>query len=90
MTGLRPTRAGLLTGRFPQRFGHEFNLGPGMREARLPGSETTIADQLKATGYRTAVFGKWRRMAIRRGEWKLVKTRVPRRQRGCSPPPERN
>ena len=24
-----PTRAGLLTGRYPQRFGHEFNIGTG-------------------------------------------------------------
>jgi arylsulfatase A-like enzyme len=29
--------------------------------AGLPASETTIADRLKAAGYRTAVFGKWHR-----------------------------
>ena len=52
-----PTRAGLLTGRYPQRFGHEFNLGLG--RVGLPLSETTLADRLKAAGYRTAVFGKW-------------------------------
>jgi arylsulfatase A-like enzyme len=56
-----PTRAGLMTGRYPQRFGHEFNLGvgPAMRDFGLPLTETTIADRLKAAGYRTAVFGKW-------------------------------
>jgi arylsulfatase A-like enzyme len=55
-----PTRAGLLTGRYPQRFGHEFNLGgPAHREFGLPLEETTIADRLKAAGYRTALFGKW-------------------------------
>jgi len=56
-----PTRAGLLTGRYPQRFGHEFNLdgGAANSEAGLPLSETTLADRLKAAGYRTAVFGKW-------------------------------
>jgi arylsulfatase A-like enzyme len=56
-----PTRAGLLTGRYPQRFGHEFNIGmiEAHRDAGLPLSETTLADRLKAAGYRTAVIGKW-------------------------------
>ncbi|MGH6689881.1 MAG: sulfatase [Longimicrobiales bacterium] len=55
-----PTRAGLLTGRYPQRFGHEFNLGGGPeRDIGLPLAETTLADRLKAAGYRTALFGKW-------------------------------
>ena len=54
-----PTRAGLLTGRYPQRFGHEFNIDPVVSDAGLPVTETTIADRLKAGGYRTAVFGKW-------------------------------
>ena len=55
-----PTRAGLLTGRYQQRFGHEFNLAPaGPRGRGLPLTETTMAARLKASGYRTAVFGKW-------------------------------
>src|SRR5215204_4670983 len=55
-----PTRAGLLTGRYPQRFGHEFNLGGAPHaEFGLPLGETTIADRLKTAGYRTALFGKW-------------------------------
>lgn len=56
-----PTRAGLLTGRYPQRFGHEFNIGPMNThgEAGLPLDETTIANRLKSAGYRTALFGKW-------------------------------
>jgi arylsulfatase A-like enzyme len=56
-----PTRAGLLTGRYPQRFGHEFNLGVGplMSEYGMPLSERTMADRLKVAGYRTALFGKW-------------------------------
>ena len=54
-----PTRAGFLTGRYPQRFGHEFNLGVEHRELGLPLEETTIADRLKTAGYRTALFGKW-------------------------------
>src|SRR4051795_13257197 len=45
-----PTRAGLLTGRYQTRFGHEFN--PGSKpDIGLPLSETTIADRLRAAGY---------------------------------------
>ena len=56
-----PTRAGLLTGRYPQRFGHEYNIGIAdeHRDAGLPVDQVTIADRLRAAGYRTAVFGKW-------------------------------
>ena len=62
-----PTRAGLLTGRYQQRFGHEFNPGPrGEPNSNnvdnsigLPLSETTIADRLKAAGYATGTVGKW-------------------------------
>jgi len=57
-----PTRAGLLTGRYQQRFGHEFNMS--LQESRtsgagLPATETTLAERLKAAGYRTGMFGKW-------------------------------
>ena len=52
-----PTRAGLLTGRYQQRFGHEFN--PAGTAAGLPVTETTIADRLKAAGYATGLVGKW-------------------------------
>ena len=55
-----PTRAGLLTGRYQQRFGHEVNMGAGAGpNAGLSPGETTMADRLKAAGYRTALFGKW-------------------------------
>src|SRR5213082_2899461 len=49
-----PTRAGLLTGRYQTRFGHEFNPGDGP-ELGLPLTETTIADRMKAAGYATAL-----------------------------------
>ncbi len=52
-----PTRAGLLTGRYQTRFGHEFNAGAGA--TGLPVSETTLADRLKAAGYTTGMVGKW-------------------------------
>jgi len=55
-----PTRAGLLTGRYQTRFGHEFNPGGrGEGKKGLPPSETTLADRLKEAGYATALIGKW-------------------------------
>ncbi len=51
-----PTRAGLLTGRYQQRFG--FYRAPDSRIG-LPLSEITLADVLKENGYVTGVFGKW-------------------------------
>jgi arylsulfatase A-like enzyme len=53
-----PTRAGLMTGRYQTRFGHEFNPPPNSQHG-LPLSEITIADRLKALGYATCVVGKW-------------------------------
>jgi arylsulfatase A-like enzyme len=56
-----PTRAGLLTGRYQTRFGHEFNPGgdSGSGGKGLPLTETTLADRLKAAGYATGLVGKW-------------------------------
>lgn len=56
-----PTRAGLLTGRYQQRFGHEFNPGPAEagRKVGLSLEQRTIADRFKAAGYATGMFGKW-------------------------------
>jgi len=51
-----PTRAGLLTGRYQQRFGHEFNPPSGKG---LPTSEVTIAARLQKAGYATGLVGKW-------------------------------
>jgi len=53
-----PSRAGLLTGRDPQRFGFEANVTnyPG---TGLPGHVTTLAEHLQARGYRTYLIGKW-------------------------------
>src|SRR4051794_5004414 len=55
-----PTRAGLMTGRYQERFGHEFNEGAGNREIfGLPVAEKTFADRMKALGYDTCAVGKW-------------------------------
>jgi len=55
-----PTRAGLLTGRYQTRFGHEFNPADAKNDnVGLPLSETTMADRLKSAGYATGLVGKW-------------------------------
>jgi len=56
-----PTRAGLNTGRYQTRFGHEYNEpGPMGRESfGLPLAEKTIGDRLKVLGYKTGAIGKW-------------------------------
>lgn len=53
-----PSRAGLMTGRYQQRYGHEHNPGAAVG-AGLPLSETTLATRLKAEGYATGMVGKW-------------------------------
>jgi arylsulfatase A-like enzyme len=57
-----PTRAGLLTSKYQQRFGHEFNPGPptdANTKAGLSLEEKTLADRFKAAGYKTGLVGKW-------------------------------
>lgn len=49
-----PSRAGVLTGRYQQRFGVEDN-----NKGPLPLEELTIAERLKAAGYATGQVGKW-------------------------------
>jgi arylsulfatase A-like enzyme len=54
-----PTRAGIMTGRYQERFGHEFNEGQGRLPFGLPLTETTFAQRMKPLGYGTFVVGKW-------------------------------
>lgn len=63
-----PSRAGMLSGRYQQRFGFEENNVPSVMsqsgkllgdEMGLPADLNTMGDYLRELGYRTAVFGKW-------------------------------
>ena len=61
-----PSRAGLLTGRDPRRFGYEGNLNQSSANYAtrpellgLPPGEWTLADHLRAAGYATSLIGKW-------------------------------
>jgi arylsulfatase A-like enzyme len=67
-----PSRAGLMTGRYPTRFGHEFNGGGGEGGAGkapkggkgevvfgLPLTETLFPQRMKDLGYATCCIGKW-------------------------------
>jgi len=53
-----PSRAGLMTGRYQQRFGHECNLEANDTDG-LPLNETLLPARLKTHGYQTAAIGKW-------------------------------
>jgi len=53
-----PSRAGLLTGMYQQRFGHECNLDSDVNNSFDP-NQITIAEALKTEGYRTGLIGKW-------------------------------
>ncbi len=51
-----PTRAALMTGRYYYRTGVIHTSRGG---AKMHGDEVTGAERLRATGYRTGIFGKW-------------------------------
>ncbi|MCX6326599.1 MAG: arylsulfatase [Bacteroidia bacterium] len=64
-----PTRAGLMTGRYPLRFGLMRSVIPPQRDFGLSVNEETIADMLGKAGYNhRGMVGKWH-LGHRRQEW---------------------
>ena len=53
------TRAALLTGRYPMRYGLQTLSITHANGYGLPTEERTLAQALKASGYRTAFVGEW-------------------------------
>jgi arylsulfatase A-like enzyme len=54
-----PTRAALLTGRYPMRHGLQVGVVRPWAQYGLPLEERTLAQALKTAGYFTAIIGKW-------------------------------
>lgn len=51
-----PSRCGLLTGIYNQRFGHEHN---GCQQAAFNAGAKTLTEHLRPSGCVTAAYGKW-------------------------------
>jgi arylsulfatase A-like enzyme len=54
-----PTRAALMTGRYPMRHGLQVGVVRPWSQYGLPLEERTLAQALKSAGYTTAICGKW-------------------------------
>ena len=54
-----PTRAALMTGRYPIRYGLQVGVIRPWATYGLPLEEQTLAAGLRAAGYTTAISGKW-------------------------------
>jgi arylsulfatase A-like enzyme len=54
-----PTRAALMTGRYPFRYGLQTIVIPGPADYGLDTSEWLLPQSLREAGYKTAIIGKW-------------------------------
>src|SRR5262245_9385388 len=54
-----PTRAALITGRYPQRFGFDWVIRYTEKDRGLPARGASLPALLKKQGYATALYGKW-------------------------------
>ncbi len=54
-----PTRAALMTGRYPLRYGLQIGVIPGAGQYGVPLDEKMLPEYLREAGYKTAMSGKW-------------------------------
>jgi len=66
-----PTRAALMTGRYPLRYGLQTLVIPSAMTYGLPTDEWLLPQALKEAGYTTAIFGKWHLGHSKREFWPM-------------------
>jgi len=66
-----PTRAALMTGRYPLRYGLQTLVIPASMSYGLPTDEWLLPQALKEVGYTTAIFGKWHLGHAKREFWPM-------------------
>lgn len=54
-----PTRASLMTGRYPQHFGFDWVIRYHEKDRGLPARGSSLPERLRQRGYATALYGKW-------------------------------
>lgn len=54
-----PSRAGLMTGRYPHEFGSQYNLNDNEFNLGIDTNETYFSTVLQNAGYKTGIIGKW-------------------------------
>ncbi len=64
-----PTRAALMTGRYPLRYGLQTLVIPASLSYGLPTDEWLLPQALKEAGYTTAILGKWHLGHAKREFW---------------------
>lgn len=64
-----PTRAALMTGRYPFRYGLQTAVIPSVADYGLDLSERLLPQVLKEAGYKTAIIGKWHLGHADRAYW---------------------
>lgn len=64
-----PTRAALMTGRYPLRYGLQTSVIPSAGTYGLATDERLLPQALKQAGYQTAIVGKWHLGHARREYW---------------------
>jgi arylsulfatase A-like enzyme len=64
-----PTRASLMTGRYPMRYGLQVGVILPTADYGLPLEERTLPQALREVGYTTAISGKWHLGSVEKSYW---------------------